>query len=116
MLAPTQGAINGAMRVKVTLLRSRGRRLKRSELAAPAVGRLVIDDWPTPNAFNRWVLKAQVVDGVYSSIEANQVQAMFDPQIKRVDETGMYIQGTELHSSEDGVEEHIQVWLCQPHL
>lgn len=101
-----------SMLTNVTKLRDRGRVLKRSELAAPVSGRLVVGDWPTPNLSKRWMRRAELVS-VHPTLPYEVIQPIFDVQLMRIDETGMYLMGHELAPSEDGsLFEFVQVWRC----
>lgn len=106
------------MRVKVTLLRSRGRRLKRSELQPPKEGDLsIFDRAPDPgHVQGRYTLQASVTGERVGQVYPNVLQPIFDVQVLKIDATGMYIQGREIHPEEgnEAVVETMQVWLCQP--
>lgn len=104
-----------SMRISVVLLRSRGRVLTRSELPDPVVGTLSVQDWPAPNALRRSTRCAKLMGGTYS-IPTDVVPTLFDPQIVKADETGMYMLGIELDASDTQrpPTEHLQMWLCRP--
>lgn len=100
------------MLTKVTKLRDKGRILRRSELAQPVSGRLVVDDWPAPNLSKRWMRRAQLVS-THPTLPYEILQPIFDVQLMRVDESGVYLMGHELSPGEDGsTYEFIQVWQC----
>lgn len=100
------------MLTKVTKLRDKGRVLKRSELDQPISGRLVVGDWPTPNLSKRWMRKAEFVS-LHPTLPYELIPPIFDVQLMRVDESGLYLMGHELSPGDDGaLYEFIQVWQC----
>lgn len=103
------------MRFQVIRLRDQGKVLRRTELPAPVTGMLVVEDWPAPNALRRSVRRAQILGGSYS-IPVLLMPAIFDPQILRSDDSGLYIAGIELDTENHPgpPSEHMQIWLCLP--
>lgn len=101
------------MKVNLVELRSAGRILKRSELPEPMTGELVIDDWK-PEDKTRWKRRARLLGEPWGSTPCQLLSPLFDPQIMRIDESGMYIQGVQRESVNDGqtIAEYVQVWLC----
>ena len=106
---------NVSMRCRVTRLRDQGRRLKRSELQPPQEGDLFIFDRPPDEPKGRLRLQAELKAQFYGQVKPNVFQPLFDVQVLKIDESGMYVQGVEIHPQEGGaVVETIQVWQCQP--
>ncbi|MBU0917908.1 MAG: hypothetical protein KKD97_16320 [Gammaproteobacteria bacterium] len=103
------------MRCQVTRLRDQGRRLKRSELQPPQEGDLSIFDRLPGDEKGRVRLQAELKADFYGQVKPNVFQPIFDVQVLKIDATGMYVQGVEIHPQEGGaVVETIQVWHCQP--
>lgn len=104
------------MRCRVTRLRDHGRCLKRSEIPPPKVGDLRIFDRAPEDEKGRYTRQASLLGELVGQVRPNVFQPIFDVQVLRIDETGMYIQGREIHASDGGriVTETTQVWLCQP--
>lgn len=103
------------MRVKVTVLRDEGRILKTSELPSPVEGDLTIGDWHPGTPRGRWMRKAELKSKQGGTVAYDALTPIFDPQIMRVDETGMYLQGFQRYPTpDDRIYEFVQVWLCVP--
>lgn len=101
--------------MSVVRLRELGRVLTRRELPQPVVGDLVIDDWPPQGAHGRWRRRAVLQGDLCGLVRPNLVPAMFDVQVLRIDQRGMFIQGTEIEPRHPNPPiEHVQVWLCRP--
>lgn len=63
----------------------------------------------------RWKRKAEVVGPLYGQIRPPLLTPIFDPQIMKSDESGMYLQGVQRFSiDDDRVAEFVQVWRCTP--
>lgn len=102
------------MRMKVTPLRHEGKILKTSELPDPVIGDLLIGDWPPSTAKGRWMRKAELKANQGATLAYDALTPIFDPQIMRVDETGMYLQGFQRYPTpDDKIYEFVQVWRCQ---
>lgn len=104
------------MRISVTVLRDQGRILKNDQLPNPVVGNLTIEDWPPMRKKGRWSRRADLRSTTGASLEHDLLTPIFDPQIMRVDETGMYLQGVQRYSENGGetMREFVQVWRCVP--
>lgn len=103
------------MKVSVTALRHEGRILKNSELPEPIQGELVIGDWPPGTSKGRWMRKAELKANQGATLAHDALTPIFDPQIMRVDETGMYLQGLQRYPTpDDRIFEFVQVWRCVP--
>lgn len=103
------------MKMAVTRLRERGRVLRRSELADPVQGHVLIDDFPPHAEKARWKRRARLVASeIYGSVQPSLIQPIFDVQLIKIDEGAMYLQGTERHTDDGGstVIEVVQVWMC----
>jgi hypothetical protein len=90
-------------------------------LAAAVEGRLVVHDWPPPNLAKRWSRRAQLLGEPYGQARPDLLLPLFDPQLMRVDATGLYLMGTEIETPDrqgagDRLTyfEHVQVWRCVP--
>lgn len=102
------------MRVSVVRLRRLGQVLTRSQLNEPTVGDLLIDDWPAQSPKGRWRRRAGLQGRQYGLVRLDLLRPLFDVQVLKLDESGLYIQGVEIDSSDSHVSEHVQVWLCRP--
>lgn len=113
---PASQVQNAPMRCRVTRLRDQGRRLKRSELQPPKEGDLSIFDRAPEPGQGRYTLQASLTGERVGQVYPNVLQPLFDVQVLKIDATGMYVQGREIHPEEGTqvVVETMQVWLCQP--
>lgn len=105
------------MKMMVTRLRERGRVLRRSELAPPVEGNLLLDDFPPHGEKDRWKRRARLASlDVYGTVQPNLLQAIFDVQVMKIDEGAMYLQGMERDTDDGGatIIEVVQVWMCSP--
>lgn len=103
------------MKMMVTRLRERGRVLRRSELAPPVEGNLLIEDMPPDAAKDRWKRRARLASfDIYGTVQPNLLQPIFDVQIMKIDDQAMYLQGLERHTDDGGATlvELAQVWMC----
>ena len=103
------------MKMMVTRLRERGRVLRRSELAPPVEGNLLLEDLPPHGEKDRWKRRARLASlEVYGTVQPNLLQPIFDVQIMKIDDQAMYLQGLERHTDDGGATlvELAQVWMC----
>lgn len=101
--------------MSVVRLRDVGRILKRGQLAPPMVGDLTISDWAPQGASGRWRRHACLLGRLVGQVRPNLFPPLFDVQVLKIDEVGMYLQGTEIEPRHpDLSSEHVQVWLCSP--
>ncbi len=103
------------MLVSVTLHRDKGRRLTKSEIAAPLLGDL---EWTqhsdsTGRRMAHNVVFLFRVDGSMPYAQP-MVRPLFDPRIEKIDGQTVVIAGTEMDSAGGRLVEHIQVWACTP--
>ena len=106
---------NQAMKVAVTVLRHEGQILKNHELPPPVEGELIIGDFHPGTNKGRWMRKAELKSKQGGTVSYDALTPIFDPQIMRVDETGMYLQGFQRYPTpDDKIFEFVQVWRCVP--
>lgn len=103
------------MQCRVVPLRAKGLILKRSQLPEPVEGRLVVSDWGPPWG-KRWRRKAELFNGKWGMKDIEVLQVIFDVTLAKVDETGLYLVGSQRSTDEatGQVMEWVQVWWCQP--
>ena len=99
----------------VTLLRSRGLRLKRSEWEAPLLGTLRITEMDRGNNNSKRNLLRADLWHDFGTARMRGLASMLDPVLLSYDGDGLLIAGTELEVQGVGekIWEHRQVWLCQ---
>ena len=99
----------------VTLLRERGRRLKRSELPTPVLGELevALDDGRT--SFKRVLMVANLTVERSPGIRQHAVLPLFDARLAKIEGDAITLIGIELSSEARGPTlEYVQVWQCVP--
>lgn len=104
------------MLVRTQILREAGRILKRAELPPPVEGTLTIQDWP-PGADSCYKHSRRYADlrgSPYGVAERHLLPRLWDPELIKIDDLGMYLQGGELQIVEGVRYEHVQVWLVTP--
>lgn len=106
------GGYAGWVKWKVTLLRANGVRLKRSELATPVIGELVVAWMPESN-FKRPVRKAELFDRS-ASVDRPLLLPLFKPVLVHMASELLVLQGVELSMQDGRVAELVQVWHCTP--
>ena len=100
----------------VTELRRSGLRLKKSEVAPPTRGNLLMSERAQGNSsFKRAV---RVVE-LWSEYAGNtwrrqEIHPLFEPQLVFMDAQSFVICGTQLETTDGRISEHTQVWLCRP--
>jgi len=105
------------MLVDVTPLRSKGKRLRKSELQPPSRGLLRIDYGGTQTSFKRPMLTAnlQIEQGVQRTL-VSILQPIFDVLIVNLVDNQFSLTGVELSTEIDGddrrIVESVQVWRC----
>ncbi|MDR6859953.1 hypothetical protein [Variovorax guangxiensis] len=98
----------------VTLLRQRGLRLKRSDLAPPLRGTLRITEMDrATNNSKRNLLRVDLW-AAFETSRMRKLATMSDPVLLPTMGDGLLIAGTELQSEGDKIWEHRQIWLCRP--
>lgn len=105
------------MLAAVIKLRSHGRALTRSELAAQprVVGHLRIEDPPRPRGIRRLVRLAELYGQPLSGGQPQTVlRPLLNPELVEVTEAGLVLFGFELRSNGDQRLEYVQGWLVTP--
>jgi hypothetical protein len=67
-------------------------------------------DWPEPNNFNRCARKAELLTMAPPASRRPLLPALFDPVLIRANESGMFLQGWEIHTEGDEVLDTVQTW------
>lgn len=89
----------------------KGVRLTRGQIrtAEPAVGQLVVSDWPQGSSANRAIRVAYLK---HPTIEyyPNLVNPLFDPVLVRMSKLGFLLVGSEIYSEAGESVEYVQGW------